>query len=411
MKKLHVHLTHSPAVSVPVGRLAEVDRRIYFEYDPAFIQSGVQLSPFKWPLRSGLIEHTDLSFGPLPGLFDDSLPDGWGLILMERHFRRQNIDVNGVSVLDRLAYLGTRTMGALTYHPSIGVDRDERQLDLYALGKNAAEVMSGDAATVLPALMRAGGSPGGARPKVLVGVRGDQIISGEDDLSEGYEHWIVKFAAKADDHEAGPLEYAYARMAQAAGIDLPPTRLFEANKGKSVRRYFGVKRFDRLPGNHRVHVHTFANLIHVNFRIPSTDYQQLFQATQALTRNHRDVAELFRRMVFNVASHNRDDHAKNFAFLLLGDGDAMTWSLSPAYDLICSQGPGGEHTMTLLGEGRNPTRDHCLKLAERFGIKKRQAAGIIERVNAAVADWPRFAGEAECKKTTIKKVAAVIRPL
>lgn len=391
-----------------VGTLAEHDRRIYFEHDAAFLDRGLELSPFKLRARPGLIEHTDHAFGPLPGLFDDSLPDGWGLLLMDRHFRREGVDPATLSPLDRLAYLGTRTMGALTYHPPLreGVDRDDRLIDLHELGRNAEDVLEGDAAEVLPQLTRAGGSPAGARPKVLVGVNGDRIVSGEDDLPEAFTPWIVKFAAKADVRDAGPIEYAYSEMARAAGIEMPPTRLFEVKQGRSVRRYFGVSRFDRAAGNRRFHVHTFANLIHANFRIPSTDYADLFKFTRALTRNHQDLLRLLRRMTFNIAAHNRDDHAKNFAFIL--DDERGDWSLAPAYDLTHSRGPGGEHMTAILGEGRLPTREHCLKLAEQFGISLREARPIIDEVNAAIARWTQFAERANCDAKSARAVGELL---
>jgi len=404
MRELTVKLQRTPGDTLTVGRLAEQDRRIYFEYDNAFLDTGIGLSPFKLPVQPGLIEHTDHAFGPLPGVFDDSLPDGWGLLLMDRHFRRGGMDPATLSPLDRLAYLGTRTMGALTYHPPSREqpEHDDQLIDLYDLGHNAEEVLVGDAAEVLPELMRAGGSPGGARPKVLIGIQGDRIISGEDDLPAGYQHWIVKFAAREDARDAGPVEYAYALMAHAAGLDMPPTRLFEVKHGRSTRRYFGVQRFDRADDNRRIHMHTFANLIHANFRIPSTDYADLFKVTQALTRNHADLLRLFRLMLFNIAAHNRDDHAKNFAFTL--DDQTGEWSLAPAYDLTHSPGPGGEHTTTILGEGRQPTRNHGLKLAAQLGLKPRETSPIIDQVNAAITRWPRFAEQASCTK----KIATAI---
>lgn len=402
MRQLTVKLQRTTDDVLTVGTLAEQGRHTYFEYDAAFLDNGIELSPFKLPAQLGLIEHTDHGFGPLPGVFDDSLPDGWGLLLMDRHFRRQGVDPATLSPLDRLAYLGTRTMGALTYHPHSREqpEHDDQRIDLYGLGRHAEQVLEGDAAEVLPQLLRAGGSPGGARPKVLVGIQGKHIISGEDDLPEGYQPWIVKFAAKADARDAGPVEYAYSLMARVAGIDMPPTRLFEVTHGRSVRRYFGVHRFDRprnAAGNRRIHMHTFANLIHANFRIPSTDYADLFKVTQALTRNHADLLRLFRLMLFNIAAHNRDDHAKNFAFIL--DDTAGEWSLAPAYDLTHSFGPGGEHTTTILGEGRTPTREHCLKLADQFSLKPREINPIIKQVNAAITRWPRFADQAACTKT------------
>lgn len=408
MKKLTVRLNFSPQHSITVGTLAEQDRRTYFEYAPAFIETGLELSPFKLPLQQGLFEHRDHRFGPLPGLFDDSLPDGWGLLLMDRYFRRQGVDPAALSSIDRLAFLGRRTMGALTYHPAHEMEHDRQPLDLYELGRNAEAVLAGDIAEVLPQLLRAGGSPGGARPKVLVGLREDQIISGEDDLPDGFEHWLVKFAAKTDAASAGVIEYAYALMARKAGIDMPEVRLLEIRKGLSPRRYFAAKRFDRQPGNRRTHSHTFGNLIHAPFRIPGTDYADLLKATRILTRNHRDVVESFRRMVFNIASHNRDDHAKNFAFLMSAEGE---WSLSPAYDMTYSMGPGGEHTMTVQGEGMNPTREHCTALAQPFGIKPREAASIIDAVNAAITSWSKLAEKAGMAKSVSKKIGTAMRPL
>jgi serine/threonine-protein kinase HipA len=424
MRKLNVKFQRSPQDILTVGTLAEQDRRIYFEYDPAFLDKGMQLSPFKLPARPGLIEHTDHAFGPLPGLFDDSLPDGWGLLLMDRHFRRQGVDPATLSPLDRLAYLGTRTMGALTYHPPTVVEHDAQLINLYEMGHNAEDVLEGGAAEVLPALMRAGGSPGGARPKVLVGVQGDHIISGEGDLPEGFltaggRAWIIKFAAKVDARDAGPVEFAYSLMARAAGIDMPTTRLFELKsphsdprsrpRPRDVRRYFGVQRFDRAEGNRRRHVHTYANLVHTNFRIPSTDYSDVFKVTWALTRNHGDVLRLFRLMAFNIAAHNRDDHAKNFAFIL--DDQTGEWSLAPAYDLIYAPGPGGEHTTTVLGEGRQPTREHCLKLAAQVGLKPRAVTPLIDQVNAAINQWPYFADQACCARKVTTTIAKTLHPL
>lgn len=398
MKKLQVFWQQAPERLICVGQLAEVDRRVYFEYDTDFLASSIEMSPFKLPLQGGLIEHRDLPFGPLPGLFDDSLPDGWGLLLMDRHFRRLGVAPGAVSPIERLAYLGMRAMGALTYHPPHEFEQDHQLLDLYALGKNAEAVYGGQAQDVLPQLARAGGSPGGARPKVLVGIKGGEIISGQDDLPEGFEAWIVKFASSQDMRDAGPLEYAYALMAQAAEIRMPSVQLLRVAED---RRHFCIRRFDRSTGNRRIHMHTFGNLVHANFRIPSTDYADLFKVTQILTRNHLDVLELFRRMVFNIVSHNRDDHAKNFAFLMDEQGQ---WSLSPAYDLTFSPGPGGEHSMTLLGEGRAPTRMHCLQLAEQCGMKRDMAVTIISQVNEVVTQWPKYARQAGCSRSITQQV-------
>jgi len=219
VKRLEVRFTREPGQERAVGRLAETRGQVFFEYDPDFLQDPLWLSPFKLPPQSGLVEHRDHDFGPIFGLFDDSLPDGWGLLLMDRFFQQRGSALAELSVLDRLAYLGTRTMGALTYHPpstpgSLAVE----WLDLHAMARASQQVVEGRAGEVLPQLLRAGGSPGGARPKVLVGVRGDSILSGEADLPPGYTHWMVKFHARQESPDAGPGELAYALMAREAGL-------------------------------------------------------------------------------------------------------------------------------------------------------------------------------------------------
>lgn len=405
MKKLEVRLATAPGEERTVGTLAEQRGIVFFEYDEGFLRDGLELSPFKLPRAPGLFEHRDQSFGPLPGLFDQSLPDGWGLLLMDRHFRRAQLDPGALSPLDRLAYLGRRTMGALTYHPSAEPDLPE-SIDLGELGLHAEAVFEGRAEDVLPALIRAGGSPGGARPKVLVGVRGDELVSGETTLAPDFEPWLVKFAAKNDVESAGPIEYAYALMAEAAGVPMPETRLFEVEGQGAARRYFGVRRFDRAPGG-RVHVQSLGCLLHSDFRIPNLDYSQLLKVTALLTQNHEDVIAAFRQMVFNVAAHIRDDHAKNFSFFIKDD----VWRLTPAYDLTFTHGPGGEHTMTVDGEGREPSAEHCLRIAQLAGIGPRVARTIFEQVNEAVVGWGRFAEQAHCPESAADAVAGKLRRL
>lgn len=385
MRKLEVRLAFTPGERRLVGHLAEAERRIYFEYDAAFLRDPLWLSPFKLPPEPGLHEHRDRAFGPLFGLFDDSLPDGWGLLLMDCHFRRRGVDPEAVSPLDRLAYLGERTMGALTYHPPAHEEAPDHQLlRLHELSCEACSVLEGKSDRVLPQLLRAGGSPGGARPKVLVGVRGEDLISGEDDLPGGYVAWMVKFHAGATASDDGRVEQAYAEMARACGVAMPATRLFETREGDA---FFGVMRFDR-ERNRRRHVHTFGNLIHSNFRVPGCDYEVLLRVVRVLTRNQADVEQFFRLMVFNVAAHNRDDHVKNFAFLMDEQG---VWRVAPAYDLTFAPGPGGEHTMTVAGEGRQPGRAHLLRLAQGAGLSPGDAIRMMGEVKDVVAEWPKFA--------------------
>jgi serine/threonine-protein kinase HipA len=149
-------------------------------------------------------------------------------------------------------------------------------------------------------------------------------------------------------------------------------------------------------------------LVQANFRIPSTDYLDLMKVTQALTRNYQDLLSVFRRMAFNIAAHNRDDHAKNFAFVMNPSGE---WSLSPAYDLCYAPGPGGEHSMTILGEGRAPGREHVLQVAKQTGIDASDARDMIGKVNSAIARWRQLAKKAGCSPVTIRRVHSHLRPL
>jgi serine/threonine-protein kinase HipA len=387
---------------IVVGTLAEKDRSIYFEYAASFLASALPISPFKLALRPGLIEHTDREFGPLFGVFDDSLPDSWGLLLMDREFKRRGRTLAGISPLDRLAYIGTRGMGALTYHPAAGEQVEPLQVDLSTLAREVERVLEGTVEEILPALRLAGGSPGGARPKVLVGVRDDgRMISGAGTLPPDYSAFLVKFASGVDAPYAGAVEYAYALMAVQAGLNVPPTRLFETADGG---RYFGAERFDQR-GGLRVHMHSLAGLWHASHRVSSMDYEGFIKTTRALTRDERQVEEAFRRMVFNVAAHNRDDHVKNFSYLMGRDG---VWRLAPAYDLIFAEGPGRQHTMDVAGEAERPGDRHMLAVAMACDVDSRKAREIIAEVREAVGEWPRFADAAGVPRETTRQLRRIL---
>jgi serine/threonine-protein kinase HipA len=386
-----------------VGTLAEQGRGVYFEYAASFLDAPLPVSPFKLPVRPGLFEHADREFGPVFGVFDDSLPDSWGFLLMDREFKRRGRPLSGIQPLDRLAYIGTRGMGALTYHPPApDAESGPLDADLGVLAREAERVMEGGAEDVLPALRLAGGSPGGARPKVLVGVRDDgTMIAGPPRLPEGYRHFLVKFTARPDNPDSGAIEAAYARMSAEAGLHLPHTRLFETWDGA---RYFGAERFDRRGGS-RLHMHSLGGLWHASHRVASIDYEGFLKTTLALTRDLRQVEEAFRRMVFNVAAHNRDDHVKNFSFLMTMDG---TWTLAPAYDLTFSEGPGRQHTMDVAGEAERPGDRDMLRVAEACDVSARTARSIIQQVREAVERWPEFARAAGVPDETARQIRRLL---
>lgn len=402
MQTVEVRLDWGASETV-VGTLARDGGGIYFEYAASFLADPLPISPFKLPARRGVFEHADRDFASVFGVFDDSLPDSWGRLLMDREFRRQGRNLPAVSPLDRLAYIGTRGMGALTYHPALPAsEADPADFDLALLAREAERVLEGDAVDVLPALSLAGGSPGGARPKVLVGVRDDgRVISGTSALPPGYVHYLVKFAAGQDGPHTGLVEAAYARMAAAAGLKVPRVRVFASTRGD---HWFGVERFDRV-GNARVHMHSLGGLLHASHRIASLDYEGFLKTTRYLTRDQRQVDEAFRRMVFNVAAHNRDDHVKNFSFLMTPDG---TWKLAPAYDLVFSEGPGRQHTMDVAGEAERPGDRDLLRVADACDVDLRRARDMIEEVRAAVGEWPRFAQESGVPDDLARQIRALL---
>lgn len=385
---------------VRIGTLAMRGHRVFFEYAPSFVADPLPISPFKLPVRAGVFEHSDREFAALFGVFNDSLPDGWGLLLMDREFRKRGLDPAAATPLDRLAYIGTRGMGALTYHPPRDAEDHGLLIDLGAIARQAERVLEGSPEDVLPALRIAGGSPAGARPKVLVGIGDDgRLVSGTADLPPGYRHFLIKFHAREDPPDTGAVEWAYSAMAAAAGLDVPVARLFETADGA---RYFGAERFDRK-GNTRLHMHSLSGLLHASHRLPSMDYEGLLRATRALTRDQRQVEQAFRRMAFNVFAHNRDDHVKNFSFLMDRSGE---WRLAPAYDVVFSSGPRGEHTMAVAGEASRPGSHHMLSVAETCGIDAGPARQILKEVAAAVERWTQFAESAGVPAPRIREIGA-----
>jgi serine/threonine-protein kinase HipA len=381
---------------IPVGRLASRDYKTYFEYDASFLKRGLEISPFRLKLMPGLSSFDYSLFEGLPGVFNDSLPDGWGRLLFDRYARSQGILPSDVSPLERLAHVGSYGMGALVYEPDHSLGEKEGILSLDRLAEQAQEVMEGQSEDVLQLLLNLNGSSAGARPKALIGVDKDRqnICHGVRRLPEGYEPWLVKFANSLDGSDAGAIEYVYAQLAKEAGIYMSDVHLFPAQHGAG---YFAIKRFDR-DGQKRFHMHTACGLLHSDFRTPALDYEDLLALTSSLTRDIREVEKMFRLAVFNVMAHNRDDHSKNFSFLMDERGQ---WKLSPAYDLTFSSGPRMEQSTSVMGEGKNPSTTHLKKLGEEAGLSETAISIIIEQTKTSLSTWSEKAKEYGVSKANI----------
>lgn len=391
MKLLNV-LYHGISGGKPVrmGRLAWHDRHAWFEFSAEFLQHGINPSPVSLDFTTNLQKAPPDPFNGLHGLFSDSLPDGWGIYLMDKVFRKTGQDPAMVTPVDRLAYVGSRAMGAISYAPEeMGIAERDRSkaLDIDTVGDEATGLYQGELPEVLEHHAVNGTPSGGARPKILIGVSGNTALEGAGELPSGYSHWLVKFPAgrTPDKKSEGTIEYIYALMARDAGIKMAETRLAPARDGNA---YFMTRRFDRTPGNRRFHVHSVAGLLNTDYRVANFEYGELIKLCGILTHSHTEKVELFRRMVFNVVSGNRDDHTKNFAFMLT---DKNEWANTPAYDVTWNQGLVGEHTMSINGKGKDIRLDDILDIARDASISRQDVNSVVERVKEAVADWNSLA--------------------
>lgn len=342
-----------------VGRIAMTpDHLCAFEYDAEYLKSGNSISPFHLPLRNELFIAKRTPFKGGFGVFDDSLPDGWGSLLLDRYLRTKGIDPYKykISLLQRLALIGSTGRGALEYRPDFSESSNEEILNLNKLALETEKILTTDySGDSLETLYKHGGSSGGARPKVFVTIDGKE--------------WLIKFRAMNDPINVGEIEYKYSLLAKKCGVNMPETKLFEG-------KYFGVERYDRTKDS-RVHTVSAAGLLNADYRIPSLDYGDLLQLCHVLTQNMEEVYALFRQMVFNIEISNRDDHAKNFSFQLING----KWKLSPAYDILPSEGFNGFHTTTINNNGE-PTKEDIWAVATKAGISKAKANEIIEEVKA-----------------------------
>jgi serine/threonine-protein kinase HipA len=404
INKLHVSLCIE-GQKYEVGELILLEQRIYFRYNPEYVSSGLNLSPFKLPFNNEISICQKEPFDGLFGVFNDSLPDGWGRLLLDRTLSSKGIDISNITPLDRLAFVGSRGLGALMYHPEFGsatVLTSLNELDVIA--QEMTHILQGISSEIIEELFLLGGSSGGARPKIFVAYnpKSEELIYGQEELPLGFENWIIKFPSSSDNPEIAKIEYVYHKMALNAGIEMSDCKLFE---GKSGKLYFGTKRFDRI-GNQRLHIHTASGLMHDNFRASTMDYGHLMDCAFRLVRHVHAYNKIFRLAAFNVFSHNLDDHSKNFSFLMNAKGE---WNFAPAYDLTFSYSPYGYRSTMVAGEGLHPREKHLLELAKHFGLTEGKA--IIEEVKNAIADWSSMAKAYNISSETIKNIQLVLNKI
>jgi len=406
-----------------LGTLLDTGRDLLFEYSALAIERGLQLSPLHQPLPltgAAPLAFRGLSaFMNLPGFIADALPDGWGLLLMDRALRRAGRDPQRISVLERLAIVGDRAMGALSFEPAEDGALPQEALQLQDLAEEVVRLQAADVGAdqtaqsdeKLRQLLRLGGSPQGARPKVLVNFDPtNALVSSGVLYAQGTSPWLFKFPAANEHPEVAAMEQLYAKVARHGGMDMPTSRFVELGKHHSA---FGVERFDRLlpplaattvakqSGSDcwRVPVLSLSALLQADHRLPSLDYETVLLATQRITGDRREVVKAFDRCVVNVLLHNRDDHSRNFAYRMDRQG---LWKLSPAFDVTCSQGPGGEHATSVAGQGKAITREHLLKVAKSGGLEVRQANNCIDHWLGVVRGLADHVGDLPIRQSTLQ---------
>lgn len=276
-----------------------------------------------------------------------------GVLILDRYLQQNGIKPCVLSLLDRLVWVGSTGRGALEFRPDKSVVSKQEYADFEKQALEAEQILDNEDYTVegIEEFQYRGGSPGGARPKIFTRF--------ED------KEWLIKFRSKRDSKRIGVEEYNYSLLAKTCGIEMPETRLFED-------KYFGVERFDRT-SNGKLHVVSIAGLIGADYRLPSIDYTHIFQVCAALTHSVAEMWKVYRLMVFNYLIDNKDDHAKNFAFIYR-DGD---WHFAPVYDLLPSDGINGFRT-TSINDSIEPTKEDLFAVAVKVGVNEKEAIEMFK---------------------------------
>ncbi|HUN79342.1 MAG TPA: type II toxin-antitoxin system HipA family toxin, partial [Solirubrobacteraceae bacterium] len=396
-------------------------------------RSGIEVSPTLMPLRTTPYSFPSLpndAFRGLPGLLADSLPDRWGTALVNAWLASQGREESSFDVVQRLCYVGTRGIGALEFQPAHepaavpgGADLQVRELVRLAnevLSERRefeTELSENPDEEAMKAILAVGSSAGGARPKAFIAYNEStgQVRSGQVAAGEGFRQWLLKFdgVAQAGDHGLtdprgwGAVEYAYALMAVAAGVEMTECRLLAENG----RRHFMTRRFDRPEDGGKLHMQTVAALEHVSYNEPGTySYEQLMLLIRRLGLPTPVAEQQFRRMAFNVIARNQDDHVKNVAFLMGRDG---AWSLAPAYDVTWAWRPGNpwldSHQMSINGKRDGFTLADLRAVGEVAGLPRGRAKRIVGEVGDVVAGWRGLAAEVGVDEELAEQIARTHR--
>ena len=401
--KLDVYIQFSKQEEL-IGQLILDGRSILFKYCDAYLEAGGNLSPNQLKFDDNPQTTKEKPFNGLFGVFADSLPDAWGYLLIKKRLSADQIAIESLNALDHLTFAGKNSMGALQYRPSVELEQEAIEINLDELNNNISEVVSGKSSVVIDDMFGRGGSPGGARPKIYAGYnpKTDSLISGIANLPEEYEHWIIKFAADVDSKDIANIELAYYKMALDSGIEMSECRVFNSDTGNS---YFGTKRFDRV-GNDKLHMLSAAGLLHDDYEHSTLDYGNLIFQAKKLTNNAQAAEQMFRRTVFNVLSHNRDDHSKNFAFLMDAEG---VWSLAPAYDLTFSSSSQGYHSTACAKNYVDPGRKELLELANALSINKPKVT--IDEIMDIIDRWRTYAELSGVSEASIKTIETSLKTI
>lgn len=342
------------------------DRLCAFEYDRTWLADGFSISPLELPLKTGLFIAKPQPFHGNFGIFEDSLPDDYGRYLLHKTLLREGINDADLSAIDRLSIVGDGGMGALIYHPETVVVKENNITDFDLLQQKALEVLKEQQDTDAGLLLYKSGNSGGARPKAV--------------FSDSEGHWLIKFRHYYDPVDIGQQELHYNEVAKQCGIDVPDCKLTNG-------RYFTTRRFDIAPNGDRIHTATAGGLLCLSLNTPFLDYNNLLALTGFLTQNAKEVEEMYRRMVFNYLTDNKDDHCKNFSFMVLEVRKGQyTWHLAPAYDLtLCTEGYNGEHATSVNGTG-HPTLKNMMEVGMKNRMSAQRCREIFEEVRSNCGD-------------------------